>query len=213
MSARHPSLELVRFLTTHWPMSDTTIGEIQSQSSQLPEPYWDGFSRDQILADLIELVRARRPEDRVRDVAKPIVLCIFGHGGDGKSTFAHLVRQGNVNVFSTDKFVWKLTEDWHDSLQLRELAQLHVPSTVDQFIRKVESNEATGKEFVRLFFDPTHGFNFQTPLSAIEGYLRYIGNDAKVPAIRLELEIVSELKKRGYKVWVAKSASRAGLDQ
>ena len=209
----HPPI-LVRFLTTHWPLSSETIGSVPSRLQDLSSEQWGSFDRVRISADLADLIEAKGETARIKDCAQPVVLCVFGYGGDGKSTFANLIaKQGGVPKFDTDSFVRKLQNHWHDSVRLRELATLHVPHTIDQFIQKVQSDPVLGQDFVKLFFDPTHGFNLKAPLSTIEGYLRFVDPNAVVPdpAIRLEKEVVSELKRRGYKVWVAKTSNRVNL--
>lgn len=211
MSERYPSPELVRFLTTYWPLSSETIGAVRTCLPELTPQQWLGFDRNRIESDLANLIAHVDESSTVISLARPVVLCVFGHGQDGKSTFTNLLgKQGHIETFSTDSFVCRLREDWHDSNQLRQLAVTHAPHSIDQFIRKVQGSETLGKDFIRLFFDPANGFNYKSPLSAIEGFLRHPDYD---PVIRLDQRIVSELKKRGYKVWVARTASRSGLDQ
>ena len=207
MSERFPSPELVRFLTTYWSMSPETIGAVRTCLPELTSQQWLGFDRSRIESDLNKLIAHKGESAPVMELAKPVVLCVFGHGQDGKSTFANLLaKQGNIETFSTDSFICRLREDWHNSNQLRQLALKYAPYSIDQFIRMIQGDEALAKDFIRLFFDTVNGFNFKSPLSAIEGFLRHPDYG---PVVRVEHEVVSNLRRKGYKVWVARTASRA----
>ncbi len=201
MSKRIPSPELVRFLVNRYPLSGKSLGEIQIELSNSTEQVWQGFDSVEIRNDLELAIEHRGSNAIAKNTAKPVVLCLFDDGQQGKTTFANLLLKQNIPVFPTDRFVACLRGDWHNESAIQQLAKLHVPNTVDQFIEKIQADQSLSQSFLTLFFDPTHGFNLTAPVSVIEGFLYHPHHPN--PVVRLDGQVGSELRRRGYKVWTA----------
>lgn len=182
------------------------LGESERLLAALPDEAWSSFDRAVIERDLSEAVQKCGASVKIRDIAKPVVVCVFDEGMMGKSTLAHLYRQAKIPVFSTDGFVTHLRDDWHGQSEILELAHRLAPQSIDQFMRFVQASPALGADFVRLFFDPTHGFRHTEPLSVIEGMVYH----PHFPALfRIDHKIRVELGVKGYKVWVSHACRRS----
>lgn len=199
MSERSPSPNLVRFLLTKWALTPTTLGDVRNQIESYSAEEWIGFDPAVIKQDLDTAITRLKVSARVRDVAKPVVLCLFDDGQQGKTTFANLLRHHGIPVFATDSFVARLREDWHGEDALRVLARQTVPLCINEFIKHVETNESLADKFIALFFDAQNGFGLKTPVSIIEGYLHNF--DVAVPKVTLDKEVIKRLRKQGYRVW------------
>jgi len=200
MSERSPSPALVRFLLTHWALTPTTLADVRSQSESFSVEEWADFNPSVVKQDLDTAIERLGVGASVRDLAKPVVICLFEDGQQGKTTVAHLLQSHGIPVFSTDAFVANLRESWHNEESLRELAKQTVPHCINEFIKHVENSDSLAKHFVDLFFDARHGFNLRTPVSIIEGYLHNLS--VPDPKVQLHKAIAKRLRERGYRVWI-----------
>lgn len=189
---RTPSPELLSFLLREFYRSSKTLGQVLASPS---------LSAD-IKTDLEEAIKAHSPDKMVRDVAQPIVLCLFDNPGQGKSSFGHLLKTSNLKVFETDWFVVDLAKDWNTHSGLRRLAMQYAPRHIDHFIRDVQRSEPLGRAFVELMFDSPYKFNITDPVSIIEGFLYWKADPN--PAIRLDRAVRQRLMQDGYVVWDGK---------
>ena len=171
MSERSPSPELVRFLLTRWAFTTTTLGEVRIQTESFSAGDWTEFDSSAVKKDLNTAIERFGTDSTVRDKAKPVVLCLFDDGQQGKTTFANLLRHHGIPVFATDSFVTRLQEDWHNDDELRVLAKQTVPLCINEFIKHVEINDVLAARFVSLFFDAQNGFSLKSPVFNNRGLL------------------------------------------
>ena len=210
MSGRIPSRELIRFLLNHFAMSDKTLQDVEVAIKNFPDESWATYDREDIVKDLAATMQNNKGTNaRVRDLAKPVVLCLFDDGGQGKSTFANLLVHQGIPKFSTDHFVTELRDGWHGDQRLQELATRLAPLKIDQFIEQAESDSLLGNAFVSLFFNDMRGFSSKMPVTLIEGFLHH--PRCTSPAIRLDKAIAHELRQRGYRVWIANRVRETSL--
>jgi len=202
--SRVPSVELVRFMLSKWAMSNESLNSVRSQivgDFSMADGFEGGVPK--LVSDLDELINNAEGSATVADTVKPTVVCIFGIGGDGKSTLANLLMKNHgIDVFSTDTFINSLRLDWHDSPTLRSLYSKHSDRHIDQFIKDVQASTELGAKLVELFFRPDGGFSLLKPVSIIEGFLRHPEHDVHFD---IEQHVIDELHRRKYRVWEVRS--------
>jgi len=195
--SRQPTPPLVKLLVTHWPLATMAIGKVHLDD--LPQETWKSFDRRAIESDLAALIAEVGPVTPVRDVAKPTVFCIFDDGMTGKTTLGYLLGRPEIPVFATDAFFDRLLSNWHGNNRLTAIAKKHTSQHIDQFLAEIQQEPSLAREYVRLFFNPAHGFNCKQPLSIIEGM---VFHPHRPQRYRIDREIRKGLRDRGYRVWV-----------
>lgn len=198
---RTPSHELIRLLLTYWQHSDKRLDDVRSAIVANPEVY-KGFDVNALCGDIDECLRQGKGGKAIRELAKPVVLCFADVGQKGKSSLVHLLAKKDLWSCSTDKFVGSLASTTSsEDAELGALAKTHVPSTIDQFIRKVEANSTQRDRFVRRlveWFMTAHPKD--QPLLVLEGMVHHPQNGS----IDMAQDIFKELRRNGYRVWFAK---------
>jgi hypothetical protein len=139
----------------------------------------------EIRTDIAQVIERKGAKTTVSDVAQPVVLFISGGGRAGKTTLGMLLSRRDLPIFSLDRFVQLCGSELCLDAVIHEQARKSGRGAVDTFW-------TTTPDAIALLFSAEYGFKPCAPLSIIDGYL----------PTTLRGELVSALKKRGYRVWV-----------
>jgi len=123
---------------------------------------------------------------------RPTVVWVSGRSKTGKTAFAKLLSKMGVRIFSTDSCVRGLAR-WCPEYDVKQKAKESVPARIGRFWDWVL--EEKGEDYLAsLLLNPLHGFNPDSEISIIEGYVPLL-------AQRKVIEVLT--KQKNFWVWIA----------